>query len=94
MSLTFEWDENKAKENLRKHKASFEEAKTVFDDPFLMTYPDPDHSEIEPRYLSVGSSSTGRVLIVIHTDRGANTRIISCRKATTSERKYYEEKAF
>ena len=94
MSLTFEWDENKARENLQKHKVSFEEAKAIFDDPFLMTYPDPDHSESEQRYLSVGSSSAGRVLLVIHTDRSANTRIISCRKATASERKHYEEKAF
>jgi uncharacterized DUF497 family protein len=94
MNLTFEWDENKANANLRRHKVSFEEAKSVFDDPFLTTYPDPDHSEIEQRYLNIGLSSTGRVLIVIHTDRGANTRIISCRKATTSERKHYEEKTF
>ncbi|MEK7729424.1 MAG: BrnT family toxin [candidate division KSB1 bacterium] len=94
MSLTFEWDENKANANLRKHKVGFEEAKSVFDDPFLMTYPDPDHSEIEQRFLNVGASSMGRVLIVIHTDRGTNTRIISCRKATTSERKHYEEEAF
>ena len=84
MKWTFEWDEEKAKENLKKHKVSFEEAKTVFGDPFLMTFPDPEHSESEQRYLNIGSSSKGRVLIVIHTERHRNIRIISCRKATTN----------
>ena len=94
MKLTFEWDEEKAKENIREHKVSFEEAKTVFNDPFLMTFPDPEHSESEKRYLNIGSSSKERVLIVIHTERGVNIRIISCRKATTNERRVYEERNF
>jgi uncharacterized DUF497 family protein len=91
MELTFEWDEEKAKENLRRHEASFEEAKTVFSDPFLWTFPDLEHSGIEQRYINIGYSSRGRVLVVIHTERGANIRIISCRKATASERRAYEE---
>jgi hypothetical protein len=74
MELTFEWDEEKAKKNLRDHKVSFEEAKTVFNDPFLMTYPDPDHSEEEQRYLSIGCSSTGRILIVVRSAATAATK--------------------
>lgn len=91
MRFTFEWDDEKAKENLRKHKVGFEEAKTIFGDPFLVTFPDPEHSERERRYINVGVSSKGRILIVIHTERKANIRIISCRKATTDERRAYEE---
>jgi uncharacterized DUF497 family protein len=90
MSLTFEWDEEKAKTNLGKHKVSFEEAKTVFNDPFLMTFPDPAHSDGEQRYLNIGYSSKARVLVVVHTERGVNIRIISCRKATSSERRNHE----
>jgi Uncharacterized protein conserved in bacteria len=94
MELTFEWDEEKAEENLRKHKVSFEEGKTVFNDPFLMTFSDPDHSRHEQRFVSIGSSSKRRVLIVVHTDRGNNIRIISSRRATRSERRAYEESNF
>jgi len=91
MKLVFEWDEEKAKENFRKHKVSFEEAKTVFGDPFLMTFSDPEHSDSEQRYLNIDISSKGEVLVVVHTERGRNTRIINCRKATTKERRAYEE---
>jgi hypothetical protein len=94
MALGFEWDEKKAIANRRKHKVSFEEATTVFDDPFLATFPDAEHSGDERRYISIGASSRGRILVVVHTDRGANIRIISCRKATPSERKEYEEGEF
>ena len=94
MELIFEWDEEKAKKNLRRRKVSFEEAKTVFNDPFLWTFPDPEHSDIELRYISIGYSSRGRVLVVVHTERGTNIRIISCRKATASERRAYEEGDF
>ena len=94
MALTFEWDEEKAKANFNKHKVSFEEAKTVFGDPFLMTFADPEHSEGEQRYVNIGTSAQGHVLVVIHTERGANTRIISCRKATQKERRTYEETDF
>ncbi len=91
MKLSFEWDEEKAKANLKKHKVSFDEAATVFTDPFPITIPDPDHSVVEQRYVDIGASDMGHVLVVVYTERGANIRIISCRKATSSERKLYEE---
>ncbi len=91
MDLIFEWDENKAKANFQKHKVSFDEAKTVFDDPYLLTFPDIEHSNSEQRYINIGFSLKRRILIVIHTERGNIIRIISCRKATKSERKAYEE---
>ncbi len=91
MKLLFEWDEDKATSNLRRHRVSFEEAKTIFDDPLLATFPDPDHSAAEQRYISIGSSTSWRVLVVIHTDRDDAIRFISCRKATASERRFYEE---
>lgn len=87
MKLTFEWDEVKAKENLMKHKVPFDEGKTVFNDPFLLTYPDVDNSETEERYVNIGVSAKGRVLVLIHTKRQGKFRIISCRKATVRERR-------
>jgi uncharacterized protein len=89
--VNFEWDPGKARQNRRKHRVSFHEAATVFGDPLAVTYPDPDHSASEQRFITVGMSSAGRVLIVAHTDRGENLRIISARKATLRERKQYEE---
>jgi uncharacterized protein len=94
MELTFEWDENKAKANFKKHKVSFEEAKTIFDDPLLLTYPDFEHSNGEQRQLSIGLPVQGRVPIVIQTDRSKNIRLISGRKATANERKIYEQGNF
>jgi len=94
MKLTFEWDEVKAKANFKKHKVSFEEGKTIFNDPFLFTFPDSEHSENEKRYINIGISATGRVLILTHTERQDKIRIISCRKATTRERRFYEEGRF
>jgi hypothetical protein len=91
MKLIFEWDEEKAETNAKKHKVSFEEATTVFIDPFSVSIPDPDHSVDEQRYIGLGSSEKGRILVVVYTERGSNVRIISCRKATSSERKLYEE---
>ena len=91
MKLGFEWDENKAKANLKKHRVGFDEAITVFTDPFSMTIQDPGHSADEQRYIDIGSSDKGRVLVVVYTERGSNIRIISCRRATPSERKLYEE---
>lgn len=91
MKLNFGWDEEKAKANLKKHRISFDEATTVFIDPLSITIPDPDHSVDEQRYIDIGSSDKGRVLVVIYAERGSNIRIISCRKATPSERKLYEE---
>jgi hypothetical protein len=90
MELNFQWDEVKAKGNLRKHKVSFHEGKTVFSDSFLMTFPDPGHSASEERYINIGMSSKGRVLVVIHTERLGSIRLLSSRKATASERKVYE----
>jgi uncharacterized protein len=77
----FEWDDEKALSNLKKHDVSFEEAATVFNDPLIATMFDPDHSEDEERYVSMG----------ISVERGERIRSISCRKATSAERKAYEK---
>jgi uncharacterized protein len=90
--VNFEWDPGKAKQNRRKHRVSFYEAATVFGDLLAATYSDPDHSASEQRFITVGMSEVGRVLIVAHTDRDGNIRIISARKATRHEREHYEEK--
>lgn len=89
--MNFEWDPGKAVRNVRKHGVSFHEAATVFGDPLAMTYLDPDHSESELRFLTVGISNAGRILIAAHADRADNIRIISARKATLRERKQYEQ---
>jgi len=89
--MRFEWDPKKAAENLRKHRVSFEEASTVFGDPFAITFPDPDHSRGESRFLTFGLSHEGRLLAVIHTDRRGRVRIVSARRALRSERRIYEE---
>lgn len=91
MDLTFEWDEVKADENLRKHNVGFDEAKTVFNDPLSITIADPQHSDDERRYIDIGASSKGRILVVSYTERRSDIRIISCRNATKQERKGYEE---
>jgi len=87
----FEWDPEKAAENLAKHGVSFEEAATVFRDALSATGPDPDHSFDEERFITFGLSTTGRLLVVAHTDRDDTIRIISARPVTPSERKIYEE---
>ncbi|MCI0514740.1 BrnT family toxin [candidate division KSB1 bacterium] len=92
MKLTFEWNEEKAISNYKKHKVTFEEGKSIFNDPFLLTFPDAEHSEFEKRYINLGISLHGRILVLIHTERKNNIRIISCRKATLSERKVYEKR--
>jgi uncharacterized DUF497 family protein len=94
MALTFEWDEDKAKANLKKHRVSFEEAKTVFNDPLAITIPDPQHSSDESRYIDIGCSSQGRTLVVVYTERKENIRVISSREATRLERQRYEESDF
>ena len=96
MKLIFEWDKNKANANLRNHKINFEEAKTVFNDPHLITFSDKIHSNDEERFISIGVSNINRILLVVHTEIVTTEdeiliRIISCRKPTTSERKIYEE---
>lgn len=94
MQFTFEWDEEKARENFKKHKVSFEEAKTIFNDPFSTTIPDPQHSIGENHYIDIGFSSNNRTLIVVYTERGSNIRIISSRKANKTERRKYGEGFF
>jgi len=96
MELVFEWDAKKAKANLDQHEVSFEETKTLFNDPLLITFPDEEHSEAEERFISIGRSASNRVLLAVHTEREATEdlliiRIISCRKAIASERRVYEE---
>ena len=91
MPLSFEWDENKAKSNLAKHGVSFAEATTVFGDPQSLTIPDPEHSQTEDRFVSMGSSHRQKLLVVVHTERGDSIRIISARRASRKERKSYEE---
>ena len=92
MPLTFQWDESKANANLKKHGVSFDEAKTIFNDPFSVTIDDPDHSIDENRYVDIGLSSKGRLIVVSYIGRNDRIRIISGRKATRRERKDYEKK--
>ena len=89
--MRFEWDSNKAANNLAKHGISFDEAKTVFDDSLYIDFYDPDHSEDELRYLIVGVSDQERLLIVSYTERDVSIRLISAREVTRSERKAYKE---
>lgn len=91
MAFIFQSDRKKARQNLKRHKVSFEEASTVFGDTFSRTIGDPLHSEDEDRYVIIGQSVQGRLLVVVHTVRGDNIRIISARVATRTERMKYEE---
>ena len=93
MGIEFEWDSDKAAKNIKKHQVSFNEAATVFGDSLSMTFFDPDHSIDEDRYITVGLSQLGNLLIVAHTDRGDRIRIISARKATRRERRFYGEQS-
>lgn len=89
--MNFEWDPNKAAANLEKHGVSFEEASTAFGDPLSLTVGDPGHSDDEQRFILLGLSFQGRLLVVAHTDRGDVVRIISARLATRRERRDYEQ---
>ena len=91
MTLEFEWDQGKATANVHKHGVSFEEAITIFSDPNAITIADAEHSDAEDRFVDIGLSANGRVLVVVHTERGRSVRIISCRKATPAERSQYEQ---
>ncbi|MDW8215689.1 MAG: BrnT family toxin [Roseiflexaceae bacterium] len=91
MSQKFEWDDTKAVQNIKKHGVSFEEASTVFEDPLFITFLDEEHSFDEDRYITIGVSIKNNLLLVAHTDRGDTIRIISARKATKNERRFYEE---
>jgi len=91
MSIKFEWDKRKARQNLRKHRVDFAEASTVFGDTLSITIPDPDHSEDEERCVTIGLSNRQRLLVVIHTEDEETIRIISARPADRLERRNYEE---
>jgi len=92
MGPEFEWDAQKAEENLKKHGVAFEEALTVFADPPANIFDDPDHSGDERRELIIGHSAAQRLLIVSFMERGRRTRIIGAREATARERRDYEQK--
>ena len=89
--MSIEWDVDKARANAAKHHVSFEEAATVFGDPLELTIPDPNHSIEEERYVSLGTSNAGRLLVVGYTERGSKIRVIFARRATMRERHDYEE---
>ena len=89
--MEFEWDEAKAAANLAKHGVSFEEARTIFDDPLYVDFYDPDHSEAEHRYIIIGQSDQDRILLTSYTERGDIIRLVSAREVTRSEREHYEE---
>lgn len=89
--MEFEWDNNKATKNLKKHGVSFREAASVFGDPLAITFDDPDHSIGEYRLLTFGTTRTGKMAIVSHTYRNGSIRIISARLMKKQERHIYEE---
>ena len=89
--MEFEWDPKKALINKQKHNVTFQEATTIFGDPLAITFPDPDHSKNEHRFLTFGESSYSRLIIISHTDRAEKIRIISARLMTRNERSLYEE---
>jgi len=91
MALRFEWDNRKADLNFRVHGVSFREATTVLADPLSITISDPDHSSTEMRFIDIGLSHLGRLLVVSYTERGSRIRLISARLATAYERRQYEE---
>lgn len=89
--MEFEWNETKHRENFQKHGVGFSEASTVFGDPLEVTISDLDHSVEEQRFLSMGLSATGRLLVVSYVERaGDRIRIISAREASYRERRDYE----
>lgn len=88
--MDFDWDERKAAHNLAKHSVPFTEAATVFYDPLSISFGDPDHSMDDDRYITIGMSDRGRLLIVSHADQDDMIRIISARSTTPRERKIYE----
>ena len=88
--MRFQWDPTKAIENRTKHGVSFEEGSTVFGDPLAATVPDPDHSIEERRFVTIGLSASRKLLVVVHSHRGDDIRIISVRRARPSEKKRYE----
>ena len=92
-NIRFQWDQNKNQANIKKHKVSFEEAKSVFFDEYARVIPDPEHSINEERFIILGLSFKLKLIVVVHTykENDEIIRIISARKATKSESKYYHE---
>jgi uncharacterized DUF497 family protein len=90
--VEFEWDDAQAAVNRRKHGVSFDEAATVFDDPLVGIFHDEEHSVTEDRWIAIGISHRGRLIVVSHAYREGRTRIISARKATANEVREYEER--
>lgn len=88
--MQWQWDPNKANANIQKHGVSFEEAVTVFGDPLAVTVDDPDHSIGEARFVTIGFSNLQRLVVVCHTEREQEVRLISARLATRRERRTYE----
>jgi uncharacterized DUF497 family protein len=86
----FEWDPDKAEVNFKKHRVSFFEGATVFQDPDVVIEPDPVHSDEEWRAIAIGFSASSRVLLVVHTERQKRIRLISARNATREERRRYD----
>ena len=91
--LQFEWDPNKNDTNVEKHGVTFNEAATIFGDPFSYTFDDPGNSDEELRFLTFGLASTRKLLVVSHTEREDSIRIISARELTKQERRFYEKGA-
>ncbi len=91
MKPDFDWDREKEKKNISKHDVDFDEASSIFNDPIYITFLDEEHSTNEERYITIGLSSKGRLLLVAHTDRNNHIRIISARKATKNEERFYQE---
>jgi len=89
--MFFGWDPAKAARNKKKHRVDFHEAASVLQDPLSTTFPDPAHSQLERRFLTIGVSSRQRLLVVSHTEEGEMVRIISARIAERRERRFYEE---
>ena len=89
--MELDWYPAKARENLKKHRVSFHEAATVLEDALSTTFPDQSHSGDEVRFVTIGTSTRGRVLVVAHTERNDTIRIISARRATRRERAFYED---
>ena len=90
--MQFEWDPAKDATNIKKHRVGFREAVTALADPLSTTFPDEPHSSEEARFVTIGASARGRLLVVAHTERGDCIRIISARRATRRERGFYEDK--
>lgn len=90
-SVQFVWDPTKAAANFRKHRVSFHEAATVLQDVLSTTFPDEGHSTLEQRFVTIGVSTRGRLLVVVHTERAGKIRVISARRATRREQRFYEQ---